>query len=131
MNDPAPLRDATVGEDTEKLFVTVLPSSTTISVRPGETIVDALRRHGLRTRYKCRRGGCGVCRAKLVAGDVTYRTAVCPSVLEEGGADAATSHCLPCRAVPASDVVIELGPQDRLVDVLSCFARRDITSPKN
>lgn len=106
--------------------VTLLPSGTTFLVEADETVVDGLRRHGLRTRYKCRRGGCGVCRATLVRGEITYPSGVCAAVLEEdeptpesgphGGA------CLPCRAVPVSDLVIELGPHDSVVDVLGAVA---------
>lgn len=106
--------------------VTLLPSGTTFLVEADETVVDGLRRHGLRTRYKCRRGGCGVCRATLVSGEITYPSGVCVAVLEEdreaseAGPD--QGACLPCRAVPVSDLVIELGPHDSVVDVLGAVA---------
>lgn len=106
--------------------VTLLPSGTTFLVEADETVVDGLRRHGLRTRYKCRRGGCGVCRATLISGQITYPSGVCATVLEQdeetSGARPHRDACLPCRAVPESDLVIELGPHDSVVDVLGAVA---------
>lgn len=105
--------------------VTFVRSELSILVRPGETIVEALRRHGLRTRYKCRRGGCGVCRATVVSGEVTYPSGVCLDVVRGDDAPAADgfARCLPCRAVPASDVRLLLGPEDDVVDVLATVLR--------
>lgn len=99
--------------------VRILPDDVVFPVRAGDSIVDAVRRQGYRTRYSCRRGGCGACRAELVAGEVTYPVPVAGTVLppserERGG-------CLPCRAAPVGDVVIRLGPTDLLRHPLSAF----------
>ena len=85
--------------------VTLLPADVAVDIGPGEAIVDGLRRAGWRTRYKCRRGGCGICRSRLLAGAVRYPEPVAESVLS--AADRAAGLCLPCRAVPTSDVVVE------------------------
>lgn len=92
--------------------VRFLPADVSISVRAGESIVDAVRRQGYRTRYSCRRGGCGACKADLVTGEVTYRVPVADSVLS--GTERAEGKCLPCQAAPVGDVVIRLGAKDRL-----------------
>ncbi|MFD9666753.1 2Fe-2S iron-sulfur cluster-binding protein [Rhodococcus sp. NPDC059968] len=101
--------------------VTVLPNQLRIGVRAHETIVDALRRQGYRTRYKCRRGGCGACRATLLEGQITYVAQVSAPVVDGADNDTApdTQKFLPCRATPKSDVIFELGPRDRLENVLA------------
>ena len=112
-------------ERSDERRVTLSPGNITIFARPGETVVDALRRQGYRSRYKCRRGGCGVCRATLLAGEITYPAGVCEQVLS--GNSQPTDHsacprpCLPCRAIPETDVHIELGPTDRVTHVLAAM----------
>ena len=96
--------------------VTVLPDRIEATLRTGETIVDGLRRAGWRSPYKCRRGGCGVCKSRLAAGRVSYALPVAESVLS--GAEQADGLCLPCRAVPVTDVVVDCG-DDRLRPVLA------------
>jgi ferredoxin len=86
--------------------VTVLPGPVRVHADDGETVVDGLRRAGWRMPYKCRRGGCGACRARLVYGEVRYAVPIAASVLSES--DRAGGQCLPCRAIPATDVVIDL-----------------------
>ncbi|WP_160097878.1 2Fe-2S iron-sulfur cluster-binding protein [Rhodococcus sp. T7] len=99
--------------------VTIRPDGVSIVVLERETIVDALRRQGLRIRYKCRRGGCGACRAALVEGHVAYPTPVSDTVVNGPRPQPETRSCLPCRATPLTDVIIELGPRDRIVNVLT------------
>ncbi|GGM92874.1 hypothetical protein GCM10011609_32930 [Lentzea pudingi] len=89
--------------------VRVVPHDIEVWARPGESVVDALRRYGWRSPYKCRRGGCGACRAQLRAGELLYPRAVADSVLS--ATEQAAGACLPCRAVPLTDVVIDLGSQ--------------------
>jgi CDP-4-dehydro-6-deoxyglucose reductase len=89
--------------------ITVLPHEVGVDARADESVVDALRRAGRRSPYKCRRGGCGVCKAHLVEGRVRYPFAVAESVLSD--AERTAGLCLPCRAVPVTDVVVELGPR--------------------
>jgi CDP-4-dehydro-6-deoxyglucose reductase len=96
--------------------VRILPADVRLGVRGGETIVDAVRRHGYRTRYSCRRGGCGLCKADLVTGELTYSTPVADSVLTP--AERRRGRCLPCRAHPVGDVAIRLGDGDELRNVL-------------
>src|SRR4051812_45520421 len=90
-------------------MVTVVPHDVRVHARPDESVVDALRRAGWRSPYKCRRGGCGVCKARLVGGRVRYPHPLAESVLD--GVEQASGLCLPCRAVPVTDVVIDLGAE--------------------
>jgi CDP-4-dehydro-6-deoxyglucose reductase len=92
--------------------VRILPAGVRLTVLPGESVVDAVRRHGYRTRYSCRRGGCGTCKADLVEGEVRYPFPIAGSVLSDAERDA--GRCLPCRAEPVGDIVIRLSGQDRL-----------------
>lgn len=90
----------------------ILPAGVELSVRPGESIVDAVRRHGYRIRYSCRRGGCGACKADLVEGAVRYPVPIASSVLSD--AERAAGKCLPCRAEPVGNVVIRLSGRNQL-----------------
>ncbi|MDX8140823.1 2Fe-2S iron-sulfur cluster-binding protein [Lentzea sp. BCCO 10_0061] len=87
--------------------VTVVPQDVQVRTRAGESVVDALRRHGWRSPYRCRRGGCGACRARLLSGRIRYPLPVAESVLTP--AEQAAGQCLPCRAVPVTDVVLDIG----------------------
>ncbi|TWS26434.1 2Fe-2S iron-sulfur cluster binding domain-containing protein [Tsukamurella sputi] len=96
--------------------IRILPEDVTIDHRSGESIVEAIRRNGYRTKYLCRRGGCGQCTAHLVEGTVYYPEAVSDSVL--GVDEAGSGACLPCRARPDGAVTVRLAAGDRLRDVL-------------
>lgn len=102
-------------------LVTLLPNGVQIEIDNDETIVDGLRRSGVRSPYKCRRGGCGACRTRLVDGKVTYSRPVADSVLSNDDIEAGL--CLPCRARPTTDIVIDLGTCDRLRSVLATVHR--------
>ncbi len=104
----------------ESTTVEILPAGLRVATGPTETIVDAIRRSGYRTRYSCRRGGCGACVADLVEGRVTYPRPIAQTVL--GVDDLDEGKCLPCRAIPDGDVVIRLAPRDVLRDVLGPLA---------
>lgn len=92
--------------------VTVLPEGVRFPAKSGETLLTAARRFGFGFRVGCRKGGCGECLLQLVSGEVMYLKTVAQSVLSDS--DRADGRCLPCRAVPTSDVVIRLSLSDRL-----------------
>jgi len=96
--------------------VTVLPDGIRIPAAAGETVLAALGRAGLRYRIGCRRGGCGVCKLQLVAGEVRYERPVAESVLSDD--EKVQGICLSCRAVPITNVIVELQEGDRLRRVL-------------
>lgn len=87
--------------------LTVLPAGHSVDVRTDETIVDALGRAGWRSRYSCRRGGCGVCKALVIEGQVRHTFPVAGDVLTAD--EISAGLCLPCRATPVTDTTVALG----------------------
>ena len=92
--------------------VTVLPDGVRIQARDAETVLGAALRSGFRYRWGCKRGGCGVCKVRLILGEVYYERPVAASVLTD--VERAAGICLSCRAVPVTDLVIQLQEGDRL-----------------
>jgi ferredoxin len=96
--------------------VTVLPDGVRVSAADGETVLAALGRAGMRYRIGCKRGGCGICKLQLVLGEVRYEKAVAESVLSDD--EKVEGICLSCRAVPITNVIVELQEGDKLRRVL-------------
>jgi CDP-4-dehydro-6-deoxyglucose reductase len=83
-----------------------------IATRADEPILAALCRHGYAYRFGCRRGGCGMCKVTVLSGRIEYRVTVSAQILTSG--DVQAGVCLSCRAVPQTDTVIRLSPDDTL-----------------
>jgi ferredoxin len=96
--------------------ITVLPDDVHIAVRDGETMLAALARAGFRYRVGCKRGGCGICKVTLAWGEVKYERPIDDQVLTDE--ERVEGICLSCRAVPITNVVIELQDGDKLRRVL-------------
>ena len=92
--------------------LTISPYDVHVDVRDGETLLRAIVRKGYKYRYGCRRGGCGFCKVHLVIGEVAYERPIDSRVLTDD--ERVSGICLSCRAVPLTDVVIELQEGDRL-----------------
>ena len=92
--------------------VEISPYDVFVQVRDGETLLRAICRSGYKYRYGCRRGGCGFCKVHLVLGEVTYERPIDSRVLTDD--EKRSGICLSCRAVPLTNVVIELQEGDRL-----------------
>ena len=90
-----------------------MPVGESMPVREDETILAAMVRSGFLYRFGCKRGGCGVCKVHLVTGEVRYERPVASTVLSD--AERAAGVCVSCRAVPLTDIVIELQEGDRLI----------------
>lgn len=86
--------------------VRVAPDEVTVAAKKDEYILAALNRSGYGYRTGCRRGGCGTCKADLLQGVVSYPVTVSDDVLTPEEIDAGV--CLPCRAVPHGEVVVQL-----------------------
>lgn len=95
-----------------KPTVTVRPGDLCVCVREGETILDAVMRGGFAYRYACRRGGCVECKVQLVSGEVVYNKRIAKMIFPDEERERGV--CLSCRAVPVTDVVIELQAGDEL-----------------
>jgi Na+-transporting NADH:ubiquinone oxidoreductase subunit NqrF len=76
----------------------------TIQADPGETVLVALERAGLIVPSNCRTGECGLCRGRLLEGEVKYPTP--PSGLRK--ADELGGYFHPCAALPLSNLVMEI-----------------------
>jgi len=96
--------------------VTILPDGLQVTAAGAETVLKALSRAGLKYRVGCKRGGCGVCKVQLVLGEVRYERPVAESVLSDD--QRVAGICLSCRAVPITNIAIELQEGDRLRNVL-------------
>jgi CDP-4-dehydro-6-deoxyglucose reductase len=84
--------------------LTVRPGDAAVTMRPGETILEAGLRNGLALPFECRSGGCGVCKCTIVQGTVDYG-AYQESALTE--AERRDGKALMCCATPLSDLDIE------------------------
>ena len=96
--------------------MTILPDGVQVVAREDETLLRALARAGLRYRVGCKRGGCGICKVQLKLGEVRYERPIADSVLSDD--ERVEGICLSCRAVPITNIVIELQEGDRLRRVL-------------
>jgi CDP-4-dehydro-6-deoxyglucose reductase len=96
--------------------ITILPDGVYVTATGDETLLRALGRAGLRYRVGCKRGGCGICKLHLLAGEVRYERPVADSVLSDD--ERVEGICLSCRAVPPTNGVVELQEGDRLRRVL-------------
>lgn len=90
--------------------LTVDPEGVVVALRPGETVLECLYRHGYAYRTGCRRGGCAVCKVDIVSGEVEYSRTIAVSVLSSNEREAGV--CLTCRAVPRTDLVITLREEE-------------------
>ncbi|HEX7440426.1 MAG TPA: cytochrome b N-terminal domain-containing protein, partial [Caldimonas sp.] len=91
--------------------VQVQPGAQLLTLREGETILEAGLREGLPLRFECRSGGCGVCVCSVMHGSVdygAYQQQVLPDALKAQG------KALMCCATPLSDLEIEVEWADEL-----------------
>ncbi|MEO8143296.1 MAG: CDP-6-deoxy-delta-3,4-glucoseen reductase [Betaproteobacteria bacterium] len=87
--------------------VAIHPDERIVAARAGETLLDAGLREGLPMPFECRNGGCGVCKASLLRGEVRLQPYQ-ESVLT--AAERAAGKTLLCCAEPLSDVEIDYVP---------------------
>jgi NAD(P)H-flavin reductase len=91
----------------EGYHMLVRPDNRIVTVREGETVLDAGLREAIAFPYECRNGGCGKCKASLAYGKVDYG-AYQHGVLSD--AEKAEGKLLLCSATPLSDIEIEYQP---------------------
>ena len=114
---PVPRTDPDAERDGARMpDVTILPEGVRLTTAAEETLLRALSRAGFRYRVGCKRGGCGICKVQLLLGEVTYERPIATSVLSDD--ERVEGICLSCRAVPLTNIVIELQEGDRLRRVL-------------
>jgi propane monooxygenase reductase subunit len=81
------------------------PISEEIECASDETVLDAAFRHGYNLVYGCREGQCSACKCFLTEGEVALERY---SSFALSDTERANGYALMCRAVPESDVVVEL-----------------------
>lgn len=77
-----------------------------ISVAQGETILEAVRSHGLRPPYSCQSGVCGQCQAELRSGTAAMRS--CAALSQE---EVEKGKILTCQALATSEELEVVYPQ--------------------
>lgn len=88
--DPVPSGDA-AGE----VKIILDRKTATVSMKPGETLLESARRAGMGPPFSCEAGNCGTCMAKIIDGHATMRVndALDEDEVEEG-------YVLTCQAIP-------------------------------
>jgi propane monooxygenase reductase component len=95
--------------------ITLLPFEKQFTCGDHETILQAAIRQGFNLRYGCKHGGCGMCKAQVVEGEVDNTAASSFALLDF---EKQQGLSLLCCAYPESDVSIELWDYDE-ADLLS------------
>ena len=99
LDEPAPA--AGEASETESLVIRIERRKHELVYQPGDTILHAARRAGLKPPYSCTAGACGTCMARVVEGQVHMRVnqVLDPDEVDEG-------WVLTCQAIPRSRQVV-------------------------
>jgi len=94
----------------ETYEITLEPSGKTITVKEGQTILDAAIRNGIQVAYGCRHGSCSACKCQVLDGEYEIMDRVSEYSLmsferEEG-------FTLMCSTLVESDLVIEVDEEE-------------------
>ncbi|GAB1231913.1 CDP-6-deoxy-delta-3,4-glucoseen reductase [Ferrigenium sp. UT5] len=84
--------------------ITIQPSGHTFPAAADDSILEGALAHGLLLPYSCRNGACGVCKGRILAGNVDYGEYQDTTLTH---AEKAAGMALFCCAKPLSDLVIE------------------------
>ena len=93
--DPQP------ASETESLEIRLDGRKHRLGYTPGDTILESVRRSGLKAPSSCEQGNCGTCMAYVAEGEVAMRA---NNVL--GPDDVAEGWVLTCQGVPTSREVV-------------------------
>lgn len=83
---------------------TIRPAGYQFPIEENETLLDTALRHGYSLPYSCREGACGVCKGKVLEGEVDHGNYLGTALTET---EKAAGMILFCCATPKSDLVIE------------------------
>ena len=100
--------------------LTIHPTGEVIYLEPGETVLGGLYKAGYAYTIGCRRGGCAICKVDVREGEFTYNRPVADTVISEQ--ERTDGTCLSCRAVPDSDLTIEM--RDDCLRLVNPFLRQ-------
>jgi len=93
---------------------TIQPNGYRFSIEEHETILNAALRHGYTMPYSCREGACGVCKGKVVEGQIDHGNYLGSTLTNM---DKAAGMTLFCCARPESDLVIECHSAGKINDI--------------
>ena len=93
---------------------TIQPSGHNFPIETHETILEAALKHGYTLPYSCRDGVCGVCKGKVVQGQVDYGQHLAGTLTD---AEKAAGMALFCCAKPLSDLLIECREVSAVSDI--------------
>lgn len=113
---PPPFRK----KNKDEFHLTIADQGQQISVRSGETLLDAGLRQNVNLPYECRNGGCGLCLCTVLHGQVehgAYQASVLSNAMRLQG------QTLMCCATPLSDLEIEVTHSSVARPVQRCLAR--------
>ena len=94
----------------ETYTITLLPMGEVLPCAPEEMVLEAILRSGARVYYGCTGGGCGVCKMRLIAGQLDYGRYSVAVLSEE---ERWEGFFLSCQAKPLSDLTIQLTEANR------------------
>ncbi|MDD2700264.1 MAG: 2Fe-2S iron-sulfur cluster-binding protein [Sideroxydans sp.] len=94
--------------------VTILPSKHDFMVEGHDSLLEAAMRAGIPLNYGCSGGNCGLCKAKVISGEVR-KTRNHDYIISE--ADKQAGYVLLCSNTAVSDVVIEAPVADSVQDI--------------
>lgn len=110
--NPLAIKDAVLRITTAQ--VTVLPGKQEFLVEGHDSLLEAAIRSGIPLNYGCSGGNCGLCKARLVSGEVK-KTRHHDFVIPE--AEAGQGYILLCSNTAVSDVVIEAAVAGSVQDI--------------
>lgn len=110
--NPLAIKDAVLRITTAQ--VTVLPGKQEFLVEGHDSLLEAATRSGIPLNYGCSGGNCGLCKARLVSGEVK-KTRHHDFVIPE--AEAGQGYILLCSNTAVSDVVIEAAVAGSVQDI--------------
>ena len=104
---------------------TIQPNGYHFPIEEQETILEAALRHGYTLPYSCREGACGVCKGKVMEGQMDHGNHLGSALTDM---DKAAGMTLFCCARPKSDLVIECQTAGKISDIpvriLPCRVRK-------
>jgi ferredoxin len=88
--------------------------SVEVSAAPGQSLLAAFERRGRATPVQvgCRNGGCGVCRVRVLDGQIRAEKM---SLRHVNADERAAGYALACRIYAASDLIIAAAPRNPCV----------------
>ncbi len=94
--------------------IRILPSNHEFFLEGSDTILEAALRAGLALNYGCSNGNCGLCKAKIISGEIKK---VRPYDYAIGAAEKAQGYALLCSHTAVTDLLIEASEAGSASDI--------------